>query len=353
MEMSYVDEYFEVNGIKEYIMYYPQPGSDIVLIHLHGGPGEAESVFTYAHLPVVLNTTLVYYDQRGAGKTQLASKTDPSDVTIDNLVEDLKATIEHVKERLGLHKVILVGHSFGTVLAHRYLAKYPKSVVALISVGQVVSIVKGEELNMEELSKKIKSEGLPEHKAIIEELEKVNYPHLKDPEEFFQYLLKLRKVFFVYRPSYSTRPSKFKLMFHSPNFKLRDRKWVYNFKLQLQNNGNLLSDLYQFALTPGAEYNIPVFFVAGENDFITPTALIKEYYESIKAPLKGFYSIPFAAHCPKDDNTKEYWNVINSIVFKVFNEGRSDSNPREIIDEPEVVKSEEVEKDSSLVEPNN
>lgn len=344
MELSYVDEYFEVNGIKEYIMYYPQPTSDIVLVHLHGGPGAAESIFTFADLPPVLNTTLVYYDQRGAGKTQLASKTDPSLITIDNLVEDLKATIEHIKEKLGLHKVILVGHSFGTILAHKYLEKYPKSVVALINVGLVVSLIKGEELNMQELSKKIKSEGLAEHKAIIEELEKVDYPHLATSEEFFNNLLKLRKVFFIYRPSYSTQMSKYKLMMSSPNFKFRDRKWVYNFKLQVKNNINLLSTIFHYETKPSCEYSIPVFFVSGENDYITPTSLTKEYYETVKAPLKAFYSIPFAAHSPKSDNPKEYWNVINSIVFRVFNEGRKSSENNAIPNESESsLKGEEQE----------
>ena len=41
----------------------------------------------------------------------------------------------------------------------------------------------------------------------------------------------------------------------------------------------------------GLEFSIPIFVIQGEEDFTTPTALARQYLESINAPRKEFVLI--------------------------------------------------------------
>jgi len=44
------------------------------------------------------------------------------------------------------------------------------------------------------------------------------------------------------------------------------------------------------------EFSIPIFVIQGEKDFTTPTALARQYLESIKAPRKEFVLIKGGGH---------------------------------------------------------
>ncbi|GAC1429334.1 MAG: hypothetical protein NVS1B11_14770 [Terriglobales bacterium] len=86
---------------------------------LHGGPG-------YVDMPMSWwfgrdweeYFTVVYWDQRGAGKTYLLN--DPATIartlTPERLVADAEELIVRVRKDLGKEKVFVLGHSFGSYL---------------------------------------------------------------------------------------------------------------------------------------------------------------------------------------------------------------------------------------------
>ena len=60
----------------------------------------------------------------------------------------------------------------------------------------------------------------------------------------------------------------------------------------------------------GTEYQIPVFYIMGINDYQTPYPLAKEFFEEISASVKNFFSIPDARHMTMTDNKKEFNRVL-------------------------------------------
>jgi proline iminopeptidase len=73
------------------------------------------------------NNLTIIYDQRGTGKSTL-SLIDSSTITIDLMVKD----IETLREHLGISSWIILGHSFGGMLAAYYASIHPENVMALI-----------------------------------------------------------------------------------------------------------------------------------------------------------------------------------------------------------------------------
>jgi proline iminopeptidase len=107
-------------------LYSREIGKGPAVIVLHGGPDFDES-YLLPELDLLSDAyRLIYYDQRGRGKSAAGFR--PEDVTLSSDIED----IDRVREYYKLDKVVLLGHSWGTVLALEYALRYPQRVSRLI-----------------------------------------------------------------------------------------------------------------------------------------------------------------------------------------------------------------------------
>jgi proline iminopeptidase len=112
-----------VQGVQ---LYAREVGSGRPILVLHGGPD-----FDHRYLLPELDRLadsyrLIYYDQRGRGLS--AAGVRPEDVTLASDIADVDAVRRHFR----LDRVVLLGHSWGTVLALEYALRYPQQVSQLI-----------------------------------------------------------------------------------------------------------------------------------------------------------------------------------------------------------------------------
>lgn len=71
--------------------------------------------------------SLVYYDARGSGRTEIG---DPSELSFAGAVEDLEA----LRRSMGLDRISLLGHSLGGHVAYLYASRHPERMESLILV---------------------------------------------------------------------------------------------------------------------------------------------------------------------------------------------------------------------------
>jgi len=107
-------------------LYVRVIGKGKPVIVLHGGPD-----FDHSYLLPDLDKLkdafrLIYYDQRGRGKS--AENVRPEDVTLRSDLDDL----DRVRQHFRLNSAVLLGHSWGTVLALEYALRHPARVSHLI-----------------------------------------------------------------------------------------------------------------------------------------------------------------------------------------------------------------------------
>ncbi len=107
-------------------LYVREIGRGLPIIVLHGGPD-----FDHSYLLPDLDRWadafhLIYYDQRGRGKS--ADHVRPDDVTLASDVDDL----DKVRQHFHLESATLLGHSWGAVLALEYALRHPTRVSRLI-----------------------------------------------------------------------------------------------------------------------------------------------------------------------------------------------------------------------------
>ncbi|RYY42785.1 MAG: alpha/beta fold hydrolase [Chitinophagaceae bacterium] len=118
-------KYYAVNGAK---LYAVTVGKGEPMIIIPGGPGGAHPGYRayMDSLTVGNNIQLIYLDAFGRGKSDTAK--DVKDYTIERDIED----IEGLRKAMGLGKITLYGHSYGSVVAQGYAIRYPQNTSRLI-----------------------------------------------------------------------------------------------------------------------------------------------------------------------------------------------------------------------------
>ncbi len=101
------------------------------------------------------------WDQRNVGKTYLAN--DPEAVlptiSAERVLEDVHEVTAYVKKLLNKDKIILMGHSWGTVLGTMAVQTFPEDYGAYIGVAQVVNMADNERIGYEKALEMAKSAG--------------------------------------------------------------------------------------------------------------------------------------------------------------------------------------------------
>lgn len=123
-----IDGYIEgADGIR---LYYRKVGDrESMAVLLHGGPGSNMNAVWPDLRPLSQSRTIVMYDQRGGGRSQLIR--EPAELTSTHHVRDLEA----LRKNLGLSRFALIGESWGAGLAVLYAASYPQHVERLLLIG--------------------------------------------------------------------------------------------------------------------------------------------------------------------------------------------------------------------------
>lgn len=142
------EHYLTVGGVRLWYRVAGRP-TGVPLVFLHGGPGEGSQLFQAFGGPQLEKTQrVVYLDQRGGGRSERPK--DPSNYSIAIMVED----IEHLRKHLGVEKIVLLGHSFGTNLALEYAAKYPQRTAAVVLTAAAANLLRSLDLQCHRLQSK-------------------------------------------------------------------------------------------------------------------------------------------------------------------------------------------------------
>ena len=110
-------------------LYVRDVGAGPPVVVVHGGPDFGHD-YLLPELDLLADACrLVYYDQRGRGRSYAGDATD--DVTMAGEVDDLDC----VRRSLGLETMAVLGHSWGCLVAMEYALRFPERVSHLILLG--------------------------------------------------------------------------------------------------------------------------------------------------------------------------------------------------------------------------
>ena len=121
---SQTENFIEKDGE---ILCYTTFGKGNPILIINGGPGMSSEGFIPLAKVLSKNNQTIIYDQRGTGKSTV-KKVNAETITMDLMVEDIELLRKHLK----IKNWIVMGHSFGGMLASYYATKHPETVNGLI-----------------------------------------------------------------------------------------------------------------------------------------------------------------------------------------------------------------------------
>ena len=122
----FTSEFYTINGYK---INVETLGKGDPIFFLPGGPGNSHDYMQGNFGQYHKTNQVVFFDFLGRGKSEDAR--EKSEYSVDNDVE----ITEGVRKALGLDKISLVGHSYGTVVAQAYAMKYPNHLDRMVLIN--------------------------------------------------------------------------------------------------------------------------------------------------------------------------------------------------------------------------
>ncbi|QNA90463.1 alpha/beta hydrolase [Massilia sp. Dwa41.01b] len=293
-----VDEqgFVRINGIEQWITMQGDSCANPVILVAHGGPGNPLSIYDKGpYRAWEKDFTVVHWDQRGAGMTYGRNKpADDETLTVEGLRDDGLAVARHVAARLGKRKLILMGSSWGSVLAVHMAKASPGQFCAYLGTAQVVA----QRENVDGHARLIalaRAAGDTETAARIEAL---GPPPWTNPRSFGIERKAMRK-YEAMRTDPMPRSWSEPGAIHATAQAQADYEAGEDYSflqfVGMRNDGMAATiDLYRL----GPDFSLPVYLVQGSEDLLTTAAVTQRYFDALQAPVKKLVVVPRAGHDP-------------------------------------------------------
>ncbi len=299
--------YRRLGGIDQWVMIRGESAANPPLVLLHGGPGMSETGFFRRYLaPLERSFALVYWDQRGAGKSFRGGIPRES-MTAEQLVADLDDLVEDVRRRLGADRVAIFGHSWGSVLGVLYAARFPEKVAAYAGSGQIgdwpaaeagsyeYALATAEAAGKRRAVRKLRAIGPPPYSADAVFTERTCLSRLEGR-------MGARGLLRMGRDMLSGEESS---VFGLP-------RSMRGFRFSMAAMWEEVSRIDLNQLAP--ELRVSVFFLLGRRDHWVPPRTSVAYFESLAAPHKELVWFERSGHEPFADEPAKFSATMTELV---------------------------------------
>ena len=296
-----IDEasYVQLGGLEQFVTIRGDDRSNPVLLHVHGGPGISFSAFAAEFAPYEADFTVVQWDQRGSGCTFGRHGAATPDVTLDRLASDGIELAKQLRSRFGNRKVIVLGHSFGSIVAVDMIRRAPEHFALYVGTGQFASFAATIDAQLARLRES--GAGDPDLIAQLDALAAL------EPS--------LQKFGGVNRLSQTRAPAvdvAFLSALQSRAAEVMAPKELADWQAGRQTfTPRLVQQMAGVDLNSTARrLEVPFVVIQGSGDWNTPVDAARAYFEQVEAPWKDFVVVDGAGHFAHLTHTPQFLSVL-------------------------------------------
>jgi pimeloyl-ACP methyl ester carboxylesterase len=309
-----VDEsgFVRIGGIQQWVTIRGDSCANPVVLFLHGGPGNPLSPYAgRIYSGWEKDFTLVQWDQRGAGRT-FARNPPTERLTVRLMTGDGIAVAGYLRARLGQDRIILVGGSWGSVLAVHMAQARPDLFHAYVGAGQMVDYRANLGASYRATLARARAAGDGETAARLEAL---GPPPWTDPRNAGV----LRRATRAYErkattaapagwwspaPAYSGPKSESAL-------EAGDDFSYLQFVGAAGDGMAATIDLPRL----GLQFALPVYLVQGAEDLVTTPEVARRYFDSLSAPDKAFRLLAGTGHDPNAAMVEAQYEILRTRIL--------------------------------------
>lgn len=304
-------ETIDLEGREQTLLLRGADRSAPVLLYVHGGPGAS-------HLPLAplysreleKHFVVAHWDQAGAGAS--CAGVDWETLSQERTIEDTILLAERLRERFPHPGLVLLGHSWGSIIGAQAAARRPDLFDAYIGLGQLVHGVRNEEISLAWVREQAKAN---ENERAIAELKALSLPYPPDNVD----LRRQRDWLLEFGGSLYAKDRALAALWPfllGPEYTLRQRLGLFpclDKTLEILWPSVGPTDF----LTTIRSLDVPVFLFNGRHDWNTPTSLIEEWAAQLEAPRLETVWFEDAGHLIPIEAPEEFQNAILEKVLPV------------------------------------
>ena len=301
-----------VNGSEQGLVIVGHDTTNPVLLFVHGGPGMPEYWLSKRYDPgLEEHFTVAWWDQRGAGLS-FSPDIDPPTMNAEQFVADAIAVSRYLIERFGHERIYLMGHSWGSYIGIQTVAAAPELYHAYIGIGQVTHQIESERIAYDY--------ALAEYRRRDDErmVAKLNAAPPSNVGPLPREYERLRDAY-MHGIGIGTTGEMESVItgillpsLRFPEYTLCEKLNLWRGKVQSRSPEYALWEpmLVTDLRTAVPKLEVPAYFFHGRYDYTCAYPLALDYYESIEAPAKGFYTFGDSAHTPVFEEPEKALSVL-------------------------------------------
>ena len=309
--------FVEIGGVRQGMFIRSENPQNPVILYLHGGPGSPE-------LPMILPYekeerlekyfTVCYWDQRGAGMS-FDGPLAPADVAVERFVEDAREVTDYLRERFGVDKIYLMGHSWGSYLGVKTIQKYPERYAAYIGIGQVTYQKESERIAYDYMLARATEIGDTKALGKLSRFDRqaANFPTMEYFLSAARTPLMNEYHIGVTHAPISTADIAKDILFSFGGYTVGEKiKYVrgMGFSLNEVFPQVLADNLFHSA----RKFEIPVYVMHGKWDYQVSQTLSERWLGEIEAPAKEFFTFDESAHSPNMEEPEKFVRIVREVL---------------------------------------
>jgi proline iminopeptidase len=290
--------FLPLGGVDQWVTIRGDDRSNPILLHVHGGPGIAFSAFTAEFAPYEASFTVVQWDQRGSGCTFGRHGDATPEVTLDRLATDGLELAAQLRTRFDNRKIIVLGHSFGSIVATEMVRRAPEHFALYVGTAQFASFARALEAQLTHLRGVAAGDAdLTAQLDALAALDSQSLQKFGGVNRILQgggHLPAVDVAWLQRLPAHAAE--------------VMAPKDLADWQAGRQASGSqLIRQIAGVDLFASARrFELPFVVIQGSDDVITPTSVARAYLEHIEAPAKEIIIIDGASHFAHLTHTEEF-----------------------------------------------
>ena len=314
--------FVDIEGTEIGLLITGKNKSNPVLLFLGGGPGIPEYLLEYLYPSKLADEFVVCYLEYRGTSISYHSNIDVDSLTTERYLSDVAAVTQYLKNRFTQEKIYLMGHSFGTFIGIQAAYEHPEFYHAYIAMSQIVNQSESEVIAYQFMLDQYRKMN---NSKMVDEFEK--YQIVSSDSAYRAYFVSSLRDNAMHDLGVGTTHSMRSVItgIFLPSLRCKvytplERINIWRGK-KFAENSPVGSDRMLFnAYSEVPSLEIPIYFFGGIYDYTCCYSLQKNYYDMIRAPLKGFYSFDNSAHSPLWEEPERAISILVQDVLQVSNQ---------------------------------
>jgi pimeloyl-ACP methyl ester carboxylesterase len=297
--------YVPIGGIEQWVTIRGDDRRSPVLLFLHGGPADVQSSFVSTYAPYEKDFVLVQWDQRGAGQT--FAKNGAAGVSLPRLIADGIELTAQLRQRFPGQRMILFGHSWGSIIATGMVQQRPDLFDAYVGTGQVAAWADTVQFQFDFLKRRYTERG---DAARLAALDAIGKPDPKNVAQYFGFSRDIRQHMNGADTAWLARMRELAKATGDTAAIVKAAGDGMNASGAALIQSTISTDLPATA----AAFTVPYYVIQGRDDLFAPTPLVEAYFAIVTAPRKRLIVLENAGHFALSTHQAEVIAALNAVT---------------------------------------